>query len=149
MVRGFCYGCCALFLLIIMNGCAPKVEVRGNMPPASKLERISVGETRMDEIVALIGTPSTVATFDSYVWYYISSRKEGFAFFDKEITDYVVLELKFNKERVLESMNRYLEEDRLALSYSEQETPTSGREFTFWEQMFGNLSAKPVDSGAE
>lgn len=116
------------------------------MPSPSRLAAIKVDQSTMDEIVDSIGTPSMVATFDSYTWYYVSTTRQGYAFFEKEITEHLVLELKFGADRVLKNMRKYSKEELMDIAYLDKETPTAGREFTLWEQLFGNLGARPVDS---
>ena len=135
----------AIFLLFFSAACAPKVEMRGHQLTPSKLSSLKLGVSTMQDVIQNLGTPSLVATFDSNIWYYIGTLKEGYAFFDKDIIEHQVVELSFDDKRVLSSLKKYDEKDLKTIEYAETETPTAGREFTLWEQIFGNFGARPID----
>lgn len=128
---------------LALCGCSPRIEVRGNAPLPSTLEKLVIGQTTMQETAKLLGTPSAIATFDKHIWYYISDKREVYGVFDNTLLEHQVLELTFNDQDKLASKKIYGKDELRSVNYSQTETPTAGREFTFWEQLFGNLGARP------
>lgn len=129
----------ALALTLGAAACSPKTEQRGNVPLPHQLDQVAVGQSTMSDVANAFGTPSTVGTFDSLVWYYIGHRSEQWAFLEKEVTEAQVLALYFDENRVLERMETYTEEDMAEVALSDRETPTAGNELSFIEQMLGNF----------
>ena len=132
----------------VLLGCETTVVVRGNLPPESKLAQVETGRSDRQQVIQALGSPSAAAAFDARVWYYISERREGYGPLDLEITDYRVLELTFDEAGILADIKNYTLDDKKNIVYSADETPTAGRSFSFFEQLFGNLGTRPVDQGA-
>jgi outer membrane protein assembly factor BamE (lipoprotein component of BamABCDE complex) len=132
-------GLTGLAALLLLAACEPKTAIRGNLPRESQLQEIRVGQDSKSRVRDILGTPSTIGTFDQDVWYYMSQKTEQWAFFEPEIVDHKILALYFDANDRLQNMVTYTQEDLRDIDYAERQTPTSGREFTFLEQMFGNL----------
>lgn len=130
----------AALLCVLLSACEPKTAIRGNLPRDSQLAEIEVGQDNKERIVRLIGSPSTVSTFDDNVWYYMSRRTEKWAFLEPEIIEHQVLALYFDDLGVLRAIQAYNENDLREIAESERVTPTSGRTFSVLEQVFGNLN---------
>ena len=62
-------------LIVSLASCSPVRDRRGYIPEAEKIASISVGVDTKDSVNARLGSPSTVATFDTDVWFYISSME--------------------------------------------------------------------------
>ncbi|MDW3207303.1 MAG: outer membrane protein assembly factor BamE [Alphaproteobacteria bacterium] len=125
--------------MIVLTACEPKVALRGNDPLESRLEQIAVGQSTKRDVAGAIGTPSMVGTFDDSVWYYLSQRKETWAFYSPEVVEHKVLAFHFNADGVLQEVKTYDEESLNEISYRDKETPTSGRTMSVFEQLFGNF----------
>jgi outer membrane protein assembly factor BamE (lipoprotein component of BamABCDE complex) len=122
-----------------LTACDPKVDLRGNAPLESRLEQISVGQSTKRDVVAAIGTPSTVGTFDDNVWYYMSQRRETWAFYAPEVTENQVLAFHFDDGGTLQNIDTYDKDALTEVTVETKETPTSGRTMSIMEQLFGNL----------
>ena len=72
----------AAALTVATVACAPRTANRGNIPTVSQLEKLKVGKHSKEYVRGILGTPSTVGTFDKDVWYYIGRRTERWAFFE-------------------------------------------------------------------
>lgn len=121
-------------------GCSPIQATRGNLVQDEKLSQIEVGLSTSDDVAEILGTPSTVATFDNAVWYYIGQRTERTAFFRPEIIERRILVVEFDPNTgILQAMEELDLEDGQEVVLVERRTPTLGRRITFLEQMFGNI----------
>ena len=119
--------------------CSPVVDQRGYIPDPDKLATIRSGIDNKSSIASRLGSPSTIATFDSNVWYYISSEEEKFAFFNPKTTKREIVEVRFDTDNLVDGITYYDLEDGKKINIVGRETPTRGKELTFMEQIFGNL----------
>jgi outer membrane protein assembly factor BamE (lipoprotein component of BamABCDE complex) len=126
-------------MVLALSACDPKVALRGNAPLESRLEQISVGQSSKRDVIAAIGTPSTVGTFNDDVWYYMSQRRETWAFYAPEVTENQVLAFHFDETGTLQTIDAYDKDALTEVRVQEEETPTSGRTMSIMEQLFGNL----------
>lgn len=137
----------AALVAAALAACSPTVATRGNLVENDKLAQVQVGASTMDDVATVLGTPSTVATFDPRVWYYIGQRTEKTAFFDPDVIERRVLRLRFDDARVVQEIRELSLEDGQPVELVERETPTLGRQMTFFEQMLGNLGRFNNPSG--
>lgn len=131
--------CVAALLAAALAACAATTATRGNLVENDKLAQIRVGASSMNDVAGVLGTPSTVSTFDPRIWYYIGQRTEKFAFFDPEVTERRVLEVRFDDAQVVQDVRELSLADGQQVELVERQTPTLGRQMTFFEQMLGNL----------
>ena len=129
----------AATVTVATAGCAPRSVNRGNIPAPSKIEKLQVGKHSKEYVRTLLGTPSTVGTFDKEVWYYIGRRTKKWAFFDESVTQQQVVVVYFDPTGKVEHIQKYDENDSRKVDLAEGKTPTSGRELGVLEQIIGNL----------
>ncbi|MBL28300.1 MAG: cell envelope protein SmpA [Rhodospirillaceae bacterium] len=122
-----------------LAACQARVETHGFMPNPQLISQVEVGKQNKRQIGQLLGTPSTVATFDNDVWYYITQRTENYAFFQPEIVDQQVLAISFDDAGTVDNVHRYTLADGKIVDMVSRTTPTVGNELTFLEQLFGNV----------
>lgn len=128
-----------LGLAVLLGACAPRVDVRGNLPDPDLLADIEVGHVSRQEVEEILGSPSSKALFKGESWYYISERTETVAFFAPEVKERKVVILRFDKKGVVKEKLVFGLERGRVVELVERKTPTAGREFSFLKQMFGNL----------
>ena len=92
-----------------------------------------------DDVVQLIGSPSTIGTFTDKRWYYISRKTEKVAFFNPTTVDQQVVEVVFDEnDKVLEVKKLNLA-DAQDVDVVDRKTPTAGKTITVFDQFLGNL----------
>ncbi|MGE3969054.1 MAG: outer membrane protein assembly factor BamE [Dongiaceae bacterium] len=146
--RGAC-GIAALGVAATLAACQPRIDTRGNLPDVDKVVKINPGEDNQDLVADLLGTPSSVGTFDDRTWYYISTRTETIAFFKPDVVDQEVLMVQFDDAGIVSDMKIYGLEDGKVIEPSERVTPTLGREMTVLQQLIGNLGRFNKDNGGQ
>src|SRR3546814_5404304 len=119
--------------------CSPRIDTRGNLPDPDIVSELQPGLHDRDQVAQILGSPSTVGTFDDSTWYYISKRTETVAFFEPETVDQQVLAVHFDDTGVLSEVKVFGYEDGQEIEPVERVTPTSGREITILQQLFGNI----------
>jgi outer membrane protein assembly factor BamE (lipoprotein component of BamABCDE complex) len=128
-----------LALGLTTAACTPRIDQRGNKPDEDQVVQINPGVDDKNRVAELIGTPSTISTFDDRTWYYISKRTETTAFLDPDVIDQEVLAITFDESGIVQNMRIYGPEDGRTLAYVDRTTPTEGNELTIVQQLLGNL----------
>jgi outer membrane protein assembly factor BamE (lipoprotein component of BamABCDE complex) len=124
---------------LMLGACEPRVDQRGHVATPGTIEKLQPGQQTRNDVLTLLGSPSTTATFDDETWYYISQRVETTAFLAPDVKDQQVMALKFDKAGVLKDMSTYTLKDGRAIEMVDRKTPTAGKELTIIEQVFGNV----------
>ena len=133
---------CAL-AAALLAGCTPIVHQQGHVRDAEVLAQIEPGEQTREEVARMLGTPSAVGTFDDSRWYYVSRRTETTAFYAPDLVDQSVTVIAFDENGVVAEVASLSIEEARAIDPIEEESPTRGRELSFFEQIFGNIG-RPI-----
>ncbi len=118
--------------------CSPQIEARGNSLSATKLAQVKPGAHTREDIQKLLGTPSTVATFNSHTWYYFSERTSKVAFLRPEVLERQVVAIHFDKSGVVKEVRRYSKEDGREIDPVDRATETPAPSYSLLQQLFGN-----------
>lgn len=126
-------------LISLLASCSPIVENRGYIFDEKLLDQIKVNETISNDVMDILGSPSTTSAIDASTWYYIYSKAETVAFYRPTVTDRRVLAVSFDNDNKVNNLKYYGLEEGKIISYVDRTTPTRGRELTVLQQLFGNL----------
>jgi len=119
-------------------GCDSFTQVyqRGYIPPEGALEQVPLGASQ-EQVLIVLGTPSTVATVSGEVFYYISQRAEQkMAFLGQDITNQRVIAVYFDKSRRVARLANYGLKDGKVFDFVTRTTPTSGAELNYINYLF-------------
>ncbi|MGK9053040.1 outer membrane protein assembly factor BamE [Neorhizobium sp. CSC1952] len=124
---------------ITVSGCTSMqigdTMYNGYVVDQQSLELIPVGSSR-EQVLLTMGTPSTTATFDNEVFYYISQKRQRAAAFMKpRIVEQSVLAIYFDKNGVVANRANYTLQDGKVFDSISRTTPTGGRDLTFLQQL--------------
>jgi outer membrane protein assembly factor BamE (lipoprotein component of BamABCDE complex) len=122
-----------------LAGCAATVDQRGNLPDKEKLAQIQPGATTRDEVVKILGTPSSTGVFDDKSWYYISRKTKQVSFLKPDVLDQQVYVINFDGRGVVANIDHKGLQDGRYIEPAPGATPAPGRELTFLEQVLGNV----------
>ena len=123
-----------------LAGCSGEQFQKGYILPVGALEQIPIGASQ-DQVLILLGTPSTVATLDGEVFYYISQRtSRPVAFMNQRVVDQRVIAVYFDKNRQVRRLANYGLQDGRIFDFVSRTTPTSGQEMSYLTPLFKLLS---------
>jgi len=134
----------ALGCALALAGCGGFGETlqRGYILQEGTLEQIPMGASQ-EQVLIVLGTPSTVATVNGETFYYISQRTErAVAFLPHEVTNQRVIAVYFDKDRRVKRLANYTLKDGKIFDTVSQTTPTGGQEFSYLGTIFHNLTPK-------
>ena len=123
-----------------LAGCTGEQFQKGYILPPNALEQIPIGASQ-DQVLIVMGTPSTVATLNGEVFYYISQRSERkVAFMNQQVVDQRVIAIYFDKNRQVQRLANYGLQDGKIFDFISRTTPTSGQELSYLTPLFKLLS---------
>jgi outer membrane protein assembly factor BamE (lipoprotein component of BamABCDE complex) len=128
----------ALALAAMLSGCGGFTQVyqRGYVVPDGALEQVPLGASQ-EQVLIILGTPSTVATVSGEAFYYISQRSEqSFAFQKQNVTNQRVIAVYFDKNRRVLRLADYGLKDGKIFDFISRTTPTAGRELSYLGYVF-------------
>lgn len=120
----------------VLAGCQTgEVLNQGYIVDEQTLALAPVGSSR-EQVLLSLGTPSTTATFDTEVFYYISQkRSRPVAFMKPKIIEQSILAVYFNKDGNVDRLANYALQDGVPFDMVSRTTPTGGVETTFLGQL--------------
>jgi outer membrane protein assembly factor BamE (lipoprotein component of BamABCDE complex) len=125
---------------IMLSACTSEQFQKGYILPNGALEQIPIGASQ-DQVLIVMGTPSTVATLSGEVFYYISQRAERpVAFMPQKVTDQRVIAIYFDKDRKVQRLANYGLQDGKIFDFISRTTPTSGQEMSYLTPLFKLIS---------
>ncbi len=144
-------GCNSSDTLTATSRGAGETFVQGHIIDEDALAQVPVGSSR-EQVMLAFGTPSTTATFDNEVFYYISqTRQRGAAFMNKRLVDQRVLAVYFGSNGRVQQIANYGLRDGRMFDFVSRTTPTGGRDQNFLSQLLGGVGGsaapKPGDAG--
>jgi outer membrane protein assembly factor BamE (lipoprotein component of BamABCDE complex) len=121
---------------LLLGGCFGETFQRGYIVPDGALEQIPIGSSQ-EQVLVVLGTPSTVATVSGEAFYYISQRAErSVAFLPANLVDQRVIAVYFDRNRKVERLANYGLKDGKVFDYITRTTPTTGKEVNYINAMF-------------
>jgi outer membrane protein assembly factor BamE (lipoprotein component of BamABCDE complex) len=130
----------AALVSVALAACTGEQFQKGYILPPNALEQIPIGASQ-DQVLIVMGTPSTVATLDGEVFYYISQRSERpVAFMNQKVVDQRVIAIYFDKNRRVKRLANYGMQDGKIFDFVSRTTPTSGQELSYLTPLFKLLS---------
>jgi outer membrane protein assembly factor BamE (lipoprotein component of BamABCDE complex) len=112
--------------LPLLGGCfITQTYQRGYIVPQGALEQLPLGASQ-EQVLIVLGTPSTVATISGEVFYYISQRTEQTSFLPQKETDRRVIAVYFDKQRKVQRIADYGIKDGNVFDYISRTTPSGG-----------------------
>jgi outer membrane protein assembly factor BamE (lipoprotein component of BamABCDE complex) len=123
-----------------LAGCTGEQFQKGYILPPGALEQIPIGASQ-DQVLIVLGTPSTVATLNGEVFYYISQRtSRPVMFMEQKVVDQRVIAVYFDKNRQVVRLANYGLKDGKIFDFISRTTATSGQEMSYLTPLFKLLS---------
>jgi outer membrane protein assembly factor BamE (lipoprotein component of BamABCDE complex) len=119
-----------------LSGCGGLTQnfQRGYVVQEGALEQIAPGSSQ-EQVLLVMGTPSTVATVDGEVFYYISQKAQRTAFLEARVTEQRVIAVYFDKQRRVTRTANYGLQDGKVFDFISRTTPTGGEELSIIRQI--------------
>jgi outer membrane protein assembly factor BamE (lipoprotein component of BamABCDE complex) len=124
------------------GGCFGETFQRGYMLPDGALQQIPLGASQ-EQVLIVLGTPSTVATVSGEAFYYISQRAERpVSFMPTKIVDQRVIAVYFDRNRKVQRLAEYGMKDGKIFDFISRTTPTGGADLSIINGLFRIIADK-------
>ncbi len=129
-----------LALALPLGGCLfDETFQRGYVLPDGALEQIRLGASQ-EQVLIVLGTPSTVATVSGEAFYYISqTASRAASFMPTTITDQRVIAIYFDRNRRVERVASYGIKDGKIFDFISRTTPTAGSDYNMLKQLMSTI----------
>ena len=139
-------------LALLLTGCTASKGLQltpsetlthGYVIDQETLDMVPVGSSR-EQVLLALGTPSTSATFDNEVLYYISqTRSRPVAFMNPRVTDQSVLAVYLGDDGRVANIAHYGMQDGKVFDFISRTTPTGGKDQNFIGQLISGVAGAP------
>jgi len=135
--------CLVIFALgLLPGGCFGETFQRGYVLPEGALQQIPLGSSQ-EQVLIVLGTPSTVATVSGEAFYYISQRAERpVSFMAPKVVDQRVIAVYFDQTRKVKRLAEYGLKDGKVFDFISRTTPTSGADLSLLNGLFRIIQDK-------
>ncbi len=121
---------------------------QGYVIDQQQIDLVPVGSSR-EQVVLALGSPSTTATFDNEVFYYISQKRyRPVAFAQARLVDQRILAVYFGEDGRVRDIANYGLKDGKVFDFISRTTPTRGKDQNFIGQLLTGAQAVPTLPGA-
>lgn len=127
-----------LVVLATLTACTPITANRGNFLDDYQMKEILPGVDAKDDVIRKIGSPTTVSPFNDKVWFYLGQKTEKKGILDPKIIDERIVEVTFADDGLVQTIKER-KDGRKDVPLVGRTTPSSGNDYTFIQQMLGNL----------
>ena len=128
----------ALVSFLILAACVNNVN-HGHLKEDVEVSQIHVGTTTRSEVLKMLGSPSSEASFGNKTWYYVSTIKQTRSILPSKIVDQHTTEISFYDNDTVSDIKQYSLDDSKNIEMVKRTTPTEGETLGFFEQIFANL----------
>ncbi|HZW47031.1 MAG TPA: outer membrane protein assembly factor BamE [Microvirga sp.] len=138
----------ATFLATSVAACTMGEEfARGYQLNENAVNQVKKGMSA-EQVLQILGTPSTVSTVGNRNWYYISQRsRRTFQFMGEQVVDQRVTAVYFDKNLRVERIGLYGIQDGKVFDFISRTTPAGGEETSFLGQLLkGTNNFNPFGS---
>ncbi len=122
-----------------LSACGPKVETNGYVKHEDIKTLITPGKSTKDDVQKALGSPSSQSTFGNDSWYYITDKKESYAFLKYNTVEQDVVRIEFDESGRVTQVEDYDKSKSEDIQIVKRETATEGHTLGFFEQMLGNI----------
>jgi outer membrane protein assembly factor BamE (lipoprotein component of BamABCDE complex) len=140
----------ATLAVLGLASCTSSISTHGHRLDAAALAQVEPGQSSQGDVIQLLGSPSSLATFDDRTWYYVSQRTERHSFYHNSVVSQDVVTIMFDDQGTVSRIDRHDLNGAREIDLVDRETPTSGNEMSVLEQFLGNIGRfNPVDEDEE
>ena len=139
----------AVTAVAALSGCnagstlsASETLTQGYVIDPQAIELVPPGSSR-EQVLLALGSPSTRATFDNEVFYYISQKRHrSMAWQNPHIVDQRVLAVYFGPDDRVVNIANYGMQDGKVFDFISRTTPTGGKDQNFLGQILSGFGGK-------
>tara|TARA_B100000579_G_C22588256_1_gene736809 strand:+ start:39 stop:497 length:459 start_codon:yes stop_codon:yes gene_type:complete len=140
-----------VFIFIFVVNCSSNKlsNNHGLISLQAKYDKIIINKTNKNDILKIIGPPSSISNFDKNKWFYIQTKKENQSLFKlgiKKIKKNNVLVVTFNSKGILEEKKILKKQDMNNIKYVKDTTKKEYKQSNTIYKILSSLRQKANSS---
>ena len=125
--------------LCLLTSCSVEIEEHGKRIGTDLLDKIVPGSTQKEQVLSILGAPSTENDFGNKAWFYIASNNKQTALFGDKLVSRSIIKIMFNDKNTVTKITTLTEKDQNTVEHNQEKTPTAGQEIGILQQLLGNI----------
>ena len=125
--------------LCLLTSCSVEIEEHGKRIEKDLLNKIEPGSTQKEQVLSILGAPSTEDDFGNTAWFYIASNNKQTALFGNKLVSRSIIKIMFNDKNTVTKITTLTEKDQNTVQHKQEKTPTAGQEIGILQQLLGNV----------
>ena len=125
--------------LCLLTSCSVEIEGHGKRIETDLLDKIVPGSTQKEQVLSILGAPSTKNDFGNKAWFYIASNNKQTALFGDKLVSRSIIKIMFNDKNTVTKITTLTEKDQNTVEHNQEKTPTAGQEIGILQQLLGNV----------
>lgn len=132
----------------LLSGCGKtsmftQTYQRGYIISEGALEQVPLGASQ-EQVLVVLGTPSTVATISGETFYYISQQTEQTSFLPQKEVNRRVIAVYFDKQRKVQRLADYTMKDGKVFDSVSRTTAAGGEELSYLRYIMRAVQLNPT-----
>lgn len=132
---------------VLLSACGGISRTHGTFFSSTELSQLQVGQSTQQDVLRVLGSPLTTNSLEGLRWVYVGQVSEQRAFLEPEITRREVVIVAFDPQGRVSDLRQLDLSDGIPMEPVEGATPTSGRDLTLMQQIFGNIGRFSNEGG--
>ena len=133
-----------ILMIFALVGC--NTNQVGDNPADIRVHAIKAGKHTKEDVVRLLGSPTSITLFEKESWLYIESKEESFIFFPPKETERRIVKITFNADGVVSKIKELTLADGKDVAIDETATPISGKDLSIADEFIGNFGRFPAST---
>lgn len=139
MMRRFGLVAGAVAMVALASGCTRVRGHQGYIMDKTLASSIQPGIDNRESVLKTLGNPSFAGQFDTGDWYYFARTTRQYAFATPNPVAQDVFKVSFDPSGTVAAVQMGGMDQIASINPSSRETPTLGRDRSFFEELFGNI----------
>ncbi len=128
-----------LLICLSLTACSTRTHTHGHVIKDKYIQQIEVGIHDRMAVANILGSPSSMSTFDDHKWYYITEKTVSEPLKPNQLEERRLIIVKFDENGKVQDILEKNETDGQTISRVEKETPTHGQSLGVVDQLIGNI----------
>ncbi len=115
----------------------------GDNPPQNRINAVRPNKHTKEDVLRLLGSPSSVTLFELESWLYIESEEQNRVFLPAKEINRQVLQVTFDASGVVKSIRTLSLKDGQKIAFDKKTTPVAGKDLSAIDELIGNFGRFP------
>ena len=136
-----------IFIVFFNTSCSETIQSQGVSNIKINEIKIEPGKTSKKNLINRYGPPIFESIFNNNIIYYISHVTGYKNLENRKTIDLVVLEIKLDKNNIVQKVTKYNEDDAANIKVSDKRTlNNNNKSIMFWKDILNNLSRRNLEN---